>query len=134
MFPANFQCLHKCVDFLLLLLGMAYRIQPAFFGRDGVVDAQAANRGGGKGEVYYRAVVAYGWIGIVGQTHSASSVENVLDSRPESIRKQVDESLRNQLQTEQVAVGALSEFAGFDAGFVFGKRGIQCFAGGFFLQ
>jgi len=37
----------------------------------------------------------------VGQTHSASSVENVLDSRPESIRKQVDESLRN-LQTDYI--------------------------------
>ena len=59
MFPANFQGLHKYVDFLLLLLGMAYRIQPTF-GRNGVVDAQTANRGGGKGEVYYRAVVAYG--------------------------------------------------------------------------
>ena len=39
--------------------------------------------------------------GIVGQTHSASGVENVLDSRPESIRKQVDESLRN-LQTDYI--------------------------------
>ena len=37
----------------------------------------------------------------MGQTHSASSVENVLDSRPESIRKQVDESLRN-LQTDYI--------------------------------
>lgn len=39
--------------------------------------------------------------GIVGQTHSASGVENLLDSRPESIRKQVDESLRN-LQTDYI--------------------------------
>lgn len=37
----------------------------------------------------------------MGQTHSASSVENVLDSRPESIRKQVDESLHN-LQTDYI--------------------------------
>lgn len=37
----------------------------------------------------------------MGQTHSASSVENVLDSRPESIRKQVDEFLHN-LQTDYI--------------------------------
>ena len=34
----------------------------------------------------------------------------------------------HQLQTEQVAVGTLAEFAGFDADFVFGKRSIQRFA------
>ncbi|TCP95999.1 aryl-alcohol dehydrogenase-like predicted oxidoreductase [Cricetibacter osteomyelitidis] len=39
--------------------------------------------------------------GIVGQSHSAKGVENVLDSRPEAIRKQVDESLAN-LQTDYI--------------------------------
>lgn len=48
----------------------------------------------------HQAVIATKF-GIVGQTHSASGVENVLDSRPESIRKQVDESLRN-LQTDYI--------------------------------
>ena len=59
MLSSDFQGFQKYVDFLLLVFGVAYRIEPAF-GRNGVVDAQAANRGGGKGKVYYRAVVAYG--------------------------------------------------------------------------
>ena len=59
MLSADFQGFQEYVDFLLLVFGVAYCIEPAF-GRNGVVDAQAANRGGGKGEVYYRTVVAYG--------------------------------------------------------------------------
>lgn len=59
MLSADFQCFQKYVDFLLLVFGVAYCIEPAF-GRNGVVDAQTANRGGSKGEVYYRAVVTYG--------------------------------------------------------------------------
>ena len=59
MLSADFQSFQEYVDFLLLVFGVAYRIEPAF-GRNGVVDAQTANRGGCKGKVHYRAVVAYG--------------------------------------------------------------------------
>lgn len=39
--------------------------------------------------------------GIVGQTHSAAGLDNQLDSRPESIRRQVEQSLKN-LQTDYI--------------------------------
>ena len=92
---------------------MADGKQPAFGGK-GVVDAEAAGGGGGEGEVVHECVVA--------QRGSGEEIggKSLITGIFEESEATAAAAGSHQLQAEQVAVGAVAEFGGFDAGFVFG--------------